>query len=449
MTQLKLPETLDRTQQEERAMQTLQRSRSNGRRQSMPLGITVGLAMLVLATLLWASASRELTAASSSADQEDWTPSNTSVITIGVAAALSGWGESLGWRQANAVQLAISQTNAAGGVDIGGSPYTLTMVFADSACSGTEAITAANTLIDAGAVAVVGHTCSGASFEAQPIYSAAGVPMVTASSTNPDLTEQGYTTTFRIIGKDGPQAVYLARYFRQWLGVDEVAIIERNYAWRNPATAAFSNTVVSLGGTIVSLHTVASTDDFTATLIAIQAEGPDAIYYADEVANNAGLLSSISHNQGLGETIIAWDAGVASFDGYATVAGPAAEGDYAVSYVPDADDMPGYLAFNAAYQASAFPNYGADAEMQGAYAYDAARIVIAAMDRAGSTDPAAIRNQIAAMVDYGGVAGTYGGFDANGDVIPPWVWLKRFENGQWMTLHPSRVFLPVVLDSFR
>jgi branched-chain amino acid transport system substrate-binding protein len=427
----------------------LQRQQSNGRLQAMRLGITVGLAVLLLATLLWAAASCVPTAASSSADQGGRVPSSASVITIGVAAGLSGWSESLGWRQANAVQLAISQTNAAGGVDIGGSPYTLTIVLADSACSGTEAITAANTLIDAGAVAVVGHTCSPASFEAQPIYSAAGVPMVSASSTNPDLTEQGYTTTFRIIGKDGPQAVYLARYFRHWLGVDEVAIIERKYAWRDPGTAAFSNTLVSLGGTIVSLHTVDSTDDYTATLTAIQAENPDAIYYADENASYAGLLSSISHNLGMGDTIIAWDAGVASIDGYATVAGPAAEGDYAVSYVPDADDMPGYVAFNSAYQAAGFPNYGADAGMRGAYAYDAARIVIAALDRADSTDPAAIRDEIAAMADYGGVVGTYGGFDANGDVCPAWMWLKRYKNGQWMTLHPSRVFLPVVLNTFQ
>ena len=90
------------------------------------------------------------------------------VITIGVATMLSGPIDYLGWPQANSVQLAISQTNAAGGVDLGGITYTLVMVAVDDQCDPALAPGAANTLLSADVVAVVGHGCSGASMAAAP-----------------------------------------------------------------------------------------------------------------------------------------------------------------------------------------------------------------------------------------------------------------------------------------
>lgn len=170
-------------------MESLNLVQSNRWRLAVPLGMAVVLAtllLLMLPVLSSAGASKAPTIASSSADQGTASLSNGSVITIGVAADLSGPIASFGWRQANAVQLAVDQTNAAGGIDIGGVTYSLALVTADSACNADQAITAANTLLNAGAVAVVGHSCSGASFAAQPIYNAAGVAMISPSSTAPN-----------------------------------------------------------------------------------------------------------------------------------------------------------------------------------------------------------------------------------------------------------------------
>lgn len=430
-------------------MKTLQLVQSNRKLQAIRLSITAGLAMLFLAALLWVSASGTPTIASSAIDQEAGALNNGSVITIGVAAALSGPADFIGWRQANAVQLAISQTNAAGGVDIGGVTYTLTVVTADSACNATQAVTAANTLLNAGAVAVVGHTCSGASFSAQPIYNAAGVPMVSPSSSAPVLTEQGYTTTFRVFPRDDAQAVLMATYFSQSLGMDAVALVE--WSGYEFSTDAFSNTFTNLGGTVTSRRTVTSTDDYTATLTAIQTENPDAVFYADNDASNAGFFSDIAHSLGL--SVIGWDAiwGDETVLGdYATAAGSAAaEGDYAGLQGRRTEDMPGYDTLNADYQAAGFPNCGDEAQAWGAYAYDAAKIIIAAIDRADSTDPTAIRDEIAATADYDGVVGTYEGFDAKGDVIPQWSWLELYRNGEWVMVYPYKVFLPLVLNNFQ
>ncbi len=434
-------------------MRTLQLVQSNRRLQAMRLGITVGLATLLLTALLWASASGMPTIASSSADQETRALNNGSVITIGVAAALSGGAESIGWPQANAVQLAISQTNAAGGIDIGGVTYTLKLVTDDSACDATQAVTTANTLLDAGAVAIVGHTCSGASDPAQKVYNAAGVPMISPVSTIPQLTEQGYTTTFRVISRDDSPAIMMATHFRNQMNLDKAAIVELvGFWWENFATDVFSNTFTSLGGTITSRRIVTSTADYTAALVAIQAENPDVIYHGDTDANNAGLLSSIAHGLGMSDVIIAWDTfsdDKAVLGDYATAAGAAAEGDHAGMHYRSVDHMPGYDNLNTDYQAAGFPNYGDEAQMWGAFAYDAAKIIIAAIDRADSADPVAIRDEIAATADYDGVVGTYEGFDAKGDVIPQWAWLEQYQNGQWVMVYPYKVFLPLVLNNFQ
>ena len=430
-------------------MKILQLVQSNSRLQAIRLGITVGLATLLLAALLWVSASGAPAIASSPIAQEAGALNSGSVITIGVAADVSSASVSeIGWRQANAVQLAISQINAAGGVDIGGVTYTVTVVVADSACDPVQAATAANTLLGAGAVAVVGHTCSGASLQAQEIYNAAGVPMVSPSSSALGLTEQGYTTTFRVFPRDDAQAVLMATYFRQSLGMDAVALVEwSGFEW---SADGFSDTFTSLGGTITSRHTVNSTDHYTATLTVIQAENPDAVLYADIDANNAGFFSNVAHSLGL--SIIGWDAlwnREAALADYATAAGSAAEGDYASLSGRRTQDMPGYDTLNADYQAAGFPNYGDEAEMWGAFAYDAARIIIAAIDRAGSADPTAIRDAIAATADYDGVVGTYEGFDAKGDMIPQWSWLELYQNGEWVIVYPYKVFLPLVLSNFQ
>ncbi len=415
--------------------------------------IPVVLPMLLLAALLLLGGGSSPTLASPSSAPNAATLDNGSVITIGVAAALT-YEESedepfFGWLQVNAVQLAISQTNAAGGVDIGGTTYSLALVTADSACSPTKAISAAHTLLDAGAVAVVGHTCSNATAAAQGVYSAAGAPMVSASSTTPNLTEQGITTTFRVIPRDDAPSVEMARHFREELGMERVAAVDwRAFGW---STDAFSQTFTGLGGSITGADTVSDTADYTATLTAIRAGEPEAIFYAhfdqEEEGARAGLFSAVAHNLGL--TTIGWHVGdVQSIpDAYAEAAGPAAEGDYAARFGRDTGDMPGYEALDDAYQAADFTYYSAGPGTLGAYAYDGAQVIIAALKRAGSVDPMAIRDQIALTDNYEGVVGTYEGFDAQGDVIPQWSWVERYENGKWGVEQGGEVFLPLILNN--
>ena len=234
-------------------------------------------------------------------------------------------------------------------------------------------------------------------------------------------------------------------YLRDSLGLERAAVVELSHTSED-----MSEAFTSLGGTITSRREVASTAEYTAALTAIEPEDPDAIFYGNGDAEAAGTLSRAAHALGMTDVVMAWDnmdVGEGVLEPYATAAEAAAEGDYTGINQRRTDDMPGYDAFNAEYQAAGFPNCGDEAGSLGAFASDAANIIIAAMDRADSADPAAIRDAIAATADFDGVVGTYEGFDAKGDVIPQWAWLVQYQDGEWVRVYPFEVFLPVVLTN--
>lgn len=422
--------------------------RSNPNRNVARLCFAVGLAVLFLSSFLWINVviAHPATLPPATEAVAPASLNNGNVITIGVGAAMS-LVPGIGWRQVNAVRLAVDQVNADGGVTIAGTAYSLALVAADG-CNPAEGEASANTLLGAGAVAVVGYTCSGASNAAQPIHAAAGVPMVSPSASMPGLTEQGYTTTFRVNSRDDSPWIALPTYLHTRQNHQRAAIVERAGFWGNDANDVISPTFTSLGGIITSRRTVAATADFTATLAAIQAENPDVIFYADDDPANAALLSQVAHGLGMTAVPIAWTTFTDAEDTlntYAAQAGAAAEGDYATLLSLRPQDMAGYDAFNAAYQAAGFPNQGDEATAWGAYAYDAANLIIAAMTRAQSAEPSAIRQALTDTANYPGVVGVYQGFDAKGDAIPQWLWLGRYEGGAWRIVHAARVFLPLTL----
>lgn len=373
-------------------------------------------------------------------------PEAGNVITIGVAADLSDGVDFIGWRQANAVQLAVDELNQGGGLDIGGVPYSVSIVLADSMCDPTQAITAAQTLLDAGVVALVGHSCTGASLAAQPLYAAAGIPMVSASATGPDLTDQGYTNTFRVINRDDTWARLMAKGFFSIYAMQTAAIVEMDGFYGNWASDTFSDTFTSLGGMITSRHTLTTTDAFTTTLTQIKAEGSHVIYFPYTDGGTAGLLAKAAYNLDMPDTLIGWnclDGEKSQLTAYDAAAGSGSDMNHAVFSFPETGDMPGYEDFNAAYQAVGFPNYGDEAQSWGALAYDAANIILEAIDRADSLLPADIRDEIAATASFAGVARTYEGFDAKGDMIPQWGDVLRRMQGEWLYLQPEADMLPV------
>ena len=78
---------------------------------------------------------------------------------------------------------------------------------------------------------VVGHICSGAAIPAAPVYEAAGVIMISASATNPRLTEEGRANVFRVVGRDDQQGIIAGDYLAEHWGESKIAILHDGQAY--------------------------------------------------------------------------------------------------------------------------------------------------------------------------------------------------------------------------
>src|SRR5262245_16469303 len=142
-------------------------------------------------------------------------------IVIGVAGPMTGKEAWSGEQIQRGAEMAVADINAAGGL-LGDQ---LRLVTADDFCDPQQAVVAARKLVDDGAVAVMGHYCSGASIPASKIYAEARVLQISPASTNPLLTEQGLANVFRVVARDDAQGVVAGNYLAERWGDKKIAIL--------------------------------------------------------------------------------------------------------------------------------------------------------------------------------------------------------------------------------
>src|SRR5476649_2327226 len=124
------------------------------------------------------------------------------VIKIGHVAATSGPIAHLGKDNENGARMAVEELNAKGGVMVGGKRYRIELDAEDDTGDPRQGTAAAQKLIDAKVVGVVGHETSGTTIPASRLYFDAGIPQISPSASNPQYTHQGYNTAFRNIAND-------------------------------------------------------------------------------------------------------------------------------------------------------------------------------------------------------------------------------------------------------
>jgi branched-chain amino acid transport system substrate-binding protein len=414
------------------------------------VGIPIFIGVVFFVTMQLTTGGNDTVQALQSQNSESINISNDDVIYIGVAVALNGPADSMGWRQLNSIELAVDEVNSAGGIEIGGKKYDITIINADSKCDATQAESAANALVLAGVKAVIGHTCSGASFQAQSIYADSDLAMISPSSTAPNITDQGFDTTFRVIPRDDTITTLIATQLRNRYKFTKVAVIEVENKYHNWATQSFKDTFINLGGTITSHKLISSMEDLDDVLEEIKPKNPEVIYFPNDNASDAGTLSKKVSDLGMKDTVIAWAPLWVSrtlLDDYVVTSQSTTEGDIAALSYQDTEDMPGYSKFKSDYIAAGNVFYGDEPQLWGAFAYDAAKIVIAALERANSLDTTKIRDEIAKTTNYQGVVGTYIGFDDKGDVIPQGGMIFHYKDGYWETIWPYLVYIPVVMEN--
>ena len=144
-------------------------------------------------------------------------------IVVGEYGSFTGKQSDFGIQTDNGIQLAVAETNEAGGVDVGGKKMKIKLVTEDDQSDSTKADTAVKRLIDEKSVtAVLGEVASACSQAGGKVCQERGVPMISPSSTNESVTKDR-DEVFRVCFIDSYQAGVVARYIIDGLKVKNVA----------------------------------------------------------------------------------------------------------------------------------------------------------------------------------------------------------------------------------
>jgi branched-chain amino acid transport system substrate-binding protein len=352
------------------------------------------------------------------------------VIKIGHVAPLTGGIAHLGKDNENGARLAVDEINAAGGLEVGGKKYKLELLAEDDKADPKEGTLAAQKLVDAGVVAVVGHLNSGTSIPASKIYADANVVQVSPSATNPKLTEQGFKTTFRVVANDNQQGAVLANYAATEMKAKTIAIVDDRTAYGQGLADVVEKVAKEKGLKVVAREFATDkTTDFNAILTKIRAVKPDVVMYGGMDAT-AGPMAKQMKQLGIKAKLLAGD-GVCSPE-FIKLAGDAAD----ILTCSMAGEAVEKLAKGEEFKAKYKAKFNQDVQVYAPYAYDAVYVIADAIKRAGKVDKAAI---VAAMpaTNYTGVTGQIT-FDEKGDIKNGAISMFRVKDGKLEYISTSR-----------
>lgn len=347
------------------------------------------------------------------------------IVKIGSANPLTGPFAHWGRDSDNGVILAVEEANAEG-VTLGGKKVRFEVVSEDDQADPKTATQVAQRFLDAGVNGVVGHLTSGATIPASRIYSDAGIPMVAASVTSPKYTQQGYSNTFRIIANDTQQGNALAKFAVGELKAKNIAIIDDRTTYGQGLADDFAKAVEAAGAKIVKReYTTNSASDFMSILTSVKGAKPDLVFFGGMDAQ-AGPMVKQMQKIGIKAPFMGAD-GVNTAE-FVKLGGSAAEGAYASSAGASKETMPGYAGFNERFKT----RFKGDIQAYAPYTYDATRVLIDAMKRADSAEPAKYLSALP-KTKIEGVTGAIA-FDGKGDIQNGMVTLYQLKDGKWQTV---------------
>ncbi|MDE1956803.1 MAG: branched-chain amino acid ABC transporter substrate-binding protein [Betaproteobacteria bacterium] len=343
-------------------------------------------------------------------------------VTIGSAAPISGPQASFGQDNTNGVRMAINDLNKEN-IVIGGKKVIWKIDAQDDQADPKQATTVAQKFVDEHANGVVGHLNSGCTFPASRIYNEAGIPVITPSSTDPKIAEQGFKTFFRIIANDNALGAGLANYAKQNLKAKTVAVIDDRTAYGQGVADVFAKTAKKDGLKVLDReYTNDKATDFSAILTKIKSLKPDVIFYGGMYSQAGPMLRQIQQ-LGIKAHFMGGD-GICAPE-LAKLAGDAADITICAEGGSPIAQMPGGEAWKKRYDAE----FGAAAfQIYSPYSYDATMVLAKAMEKAGSVEPAKYLKFVQ-KIDYSGVTKKDIHFEKNGNLADPTITLSAFDHG--------------------
>jgi len=347
------------------------------------------------------------------------------VVKIGHVGPTSGGIAHLGKDNEMGAKMAIEELNAKG-VMIGGKKAKFELLAEDDAGDPKQGTAVANKLVDAKVNGVVGHLNSGTTIPASKIYHDAGIPQISPSATNPKYTRQGYKTAFRLVADDVHLGGTLGRYAIKNLKGKSIAVIDDRTAYGQGVAEEFEKAVKASGGTIAERQfTTDKATDFTAILTAVKAKKPDVVFYGGMDAV-AGPMIRQMKQLGINAKFVGGD-GICSGELPKLAAGAMADDMVVCAEAGgvEGEQKKGMDDFKAAFK----KKFNTDVQVYAPYVYDAVNVMVAAMVKAGSAEPAKYLPVLAKTEGYKGVTGTIS-FDEKGDVKNGALTLFTYKGGK-------------------
>ena len=329
-----------------------------------------------------------------------------------VVGAAGPWNEAYGAMNKMGIDLAVEEINARGGVR----HRPLQVIERDDEGQGTKAAqVAADFVANRDIVAVIGHVNSGAMVAAAHVYDGE-LPAVATTATSPELTGISHWT-FRVISSDSANGIALARFADQ-LGRRRAAIIYENNSYGRGLADSFQK---AFAGEIVSIDPIPEGKSDLEPFVSYYArEKADIVFAAGTDASGLTILRE-ARRQGL-------TADFLGGDGWTGLVADTAlsRGVYVGAPFTAEDPRPEAQSFVRAFR----QKYAQIPDGNAALAYDATRLIAAAIDAVGP-DRAKIRDWLAGLDDKDAFHGVTGDirFQADGDPVGKSFVMTRIENG--------------------
>ncbi|GAB4560564.1 MAG: ABC transporter substrate-binding protein [Anaerolineae bacterium] len=369
-------------------------------RVSRLLAWLVALSMILIACAPVTPAPAAPAAEQPAAEEQPTEAPAAEAIRIGAIYNVTGAMSSIDAPGLNGFKLAAQEINEAGGV-LG---HPIEVVAIDGKSDQTAVTNAVSEMINVHkVVAIAGLNDSTFALAAGPIAQEAGIPFVTAGATLPTLPEQIGDYFFMVPFGDDAQAYAIADYAIDELGAKTAwMLVDQAYDFTTALAKFFKERFTERGGTILLEDIYQSGDtDFSAQIARLQALDPQPdVLFVSAIPNEAGITTRQIREAGLTQPILSGDG----FDTplIAEVAGDLADDVYYSTHASLDNPDPKVQNFVKAYTEA----YGRPPENAfAALGYDAMKLIADAIERAGSTDPAAIRDALAATKDFQAVTG--------------------------------------------
>jgi len=343
---------------------------------------------------------------------------------VGLIAPITGNIPEVGQSSVDSANLIVNEVNQAGGLEVAGRKYKIVLLIEDNEDKADVTTSKALSLINQqNVIAIVGPQASRNAIPASIVAEVAKIPMISPWSTNPETT-RNKKWVFRVGYIDPFQGQVMARFAREDLGVDKVAVLyDIASEYNRGLTEVFAPFFESLGGEVVALESY-TTDapDVSEQLARIRESGAEVLFlpnYHTEVPDQVRA----AREMGIEATVLGSDTWALIQDAdREVVEGAFISAHFAVDIADEHAQR-----FISSYRAA----YGRDPDDVAALTFDAFGLLFKAVQDQGKVDPDAIRDGLDTITGYGGVTGSISYDGVGGDPVKS-VNLLQIKDGEFV-----------------